>query len=87
MKSKINLQVHDELIVSCPPEEAYIVALYLVSHLERPRYYFGNQLIVPACVTVAKSWKDDRFEFKRLPAKKEFDEAVYAVLEEIQQAD
>ena len=87
MLSKINLQVHDELIVSCPPEEAYAVALYLVAHLEQPRYYFGNQLIVPACVTVAKSWKDDRFEFKRLPTQKKFNEIVYAVLEEIQQTD
>jgi hypothetical protein len=87
MRSKVNLQVHDELIVSCPPEEAYTVALFLTKMLEQPRYYFGNQLIVPACVTVAKSWKDDRHEFARLPNKKKFDEAVYAVLEEIQQAD
>jgi len=87
MQSKLNLQVHDELIISCPPGEAYTVAAFLVGMLERPRYYFGNKLIVPACVTVAKSWKCDKYEFKRLPAQKEFNEAVYAVLEETNQTD
>ena len=86
MKSCVNLQVHDELIVSCPPAEAYTITLFLTKMLEQPRYYFGNQLIVPACVTVAKTWKDDRYEFARLPPKKEFDEAVYAVFDEVQQA-
>ena len=83
MRSRINLQVHDELIVSCPPEEAYTVALFLVNMLEQPREYFGNQLIVPACVTVARSWKDSEYEFKRLPTKKKFEEAVRYVFEDL----
>jgi hypothetical protein len=87
MRSRLNLQVHDELIVSAPPEEAYTVAAFLVGMLEQPRYYFGNKLIVPACITVAKSWKDSRFEFKRLPTEKKFNEAVYAVLEETRETD
>jgi len=83
MQSRVNLQVHDELIVSCPPEEAYTVAWFLVKSLEQPRYYFGNQLVVPACVTVAKTWGDGEHEFKRLPKKAKFDEVVWSVWKQL----
>jgi len=83
MRSRINLQMHDEVITSCPPGEAYTVALFLVRMLEQPRYYFGNELVVPACVTVARTWGDNEFEFKRLPDKGKFEEVVYYVWEEV----
>jgi uracil-DNA glycosylase family 4 len=82
LRSRINLQVHDELIVSCPPEEAFGVAAFTVAMLEQPRYYFGNKLVVPACVTVARHWKDDKYEFKKLPSRSRFEEAVDVVYQE-----
>jgi DNA polymerase-1 len=83
MKTRINLQVHDELIASCPPEEAYDYAMFVVRCLEQPRWYLGNKLVVPAGVTPARSWKDSEFEFKSLPSRKEFTDLCYALYDDI----
>jgi DNA polymerase I-like protein with 3'-5' exonuclease and polymerase domains len=53
-KTRINLQMHDELICSCPPEEAFDFTTFLVGQLQQPRYYLGRKLVVPATVTVAR---------------------------------
>jgi len=84
MKTRINLQMHDELIASCPLSEAYDYTQFVVYHLEQPRWYYGNKLAVPATITVAKDWADDRYEFKRLPNQKDFEQVVQCVLEEIE---
>lgn len=85
MLSHVNLQVHDEVITSCPPHEAYSVALFLVKSLERPRVLWGNELRVPACVTVGMSWdtdesKNDWCEWKRLPEREEFEAKCQMIL-------
>lgn len=66
-----NLQVHDEVAASLPLEHAYEYAKYLVTLLEQPRYYFGNELIVPAEVTVGMNWHEG-YEWKKFPSEKEF---------------
>ena len=78
--------MHDEIIVSCPPEEAYLFTTFIVNQLEQPRYYLGNKLVVPAEVTVARSWKDSTYEFKALPGEKQFNEVVWAVYEQLREA-
>jgi DNA polymerase-1 len=83
MKSRINLQMHDELITSCPPNEAYDYAMFLVSQLEQPRYYYGNKLVVPATVTVARHWGDGEYEYKQMPSRKEFEEVCHHVLSQV----
>ena len=83
LKTRINLQVHDEIICSCPPEEAYDVASFVVRSLEQPRYYLGNPLVVPAEVTVARNWKDSEFEFKSMPDRRKFEKVVYHVYQDI----
>ena len=83
MKTRLNLQVHDEIIASCPPDEAWSYALHMVWSLERPREIRGNVLRVPATVTVAESWKDKRFEFKALPERDEFEMVVNEVWKEV----
>lgn len=80
MQSRINIQIHDEVILSCPPEEAYSIASFLVKSLERPRVLWGSELRVPCCVTVGMNWADDRYEFKALPKKEEFEKCVQALL-------
>lgn len=80
MKARIVLQVHDSVAVTCPPEEAYDVAEYLVGQIERPRRYgrcLGHsvELTIPAEVTIGKSWKGD-FEWKVIPTREEFDDKV-----------
>lgn len=78
LRSRINLQVHDEVIVSCPPYEAFEVANYTVSALEQKRELFGNILRVPACVTLGWNWHEG-VEFKRMPSREEFNETVTRV--------
>jgi len=82
LRSRVNLQEHDEVIVSCPLHEAYGVAETLVVWLERPRVLFGNSLRVPACVTVGSSWAGGH-EWKRLPGEEEFREVCEKVMEEV----
>jgi len=82
---RINLQVHDEIVVSCPPDgRAYDIARFLVASLEQPRLIRGNWLVVPADVCVAGSWKDKRHEFKRMPPKEEFMDVVETVWKEVE---
>jgi DNA polymerase-1 len=86
MATRMNLQVHDEVIASCPPDEAYDWAAFLVDSFQQPRVLYGNVLVVPACVTVGMSWADDGskefprgHEFKELPSRVEFDKVVREV--------
>jgi DNA polymerase I-like protein with 3'-5' exonuclease and polymerase domains len=81
---RINLQVHDELIASCPVEQAYDYTYFVVRHLEQTRWYYGNPLVVPATITIANSWKDSRHEFKSLPSRSKFEEVAWSVMEEMQ---
>lgn len=87
LETRLNMQIHDEVAASCPPSEAYDYAMFVVKSLEQPRWYFGNKLVVPAEVTIGKSWKDSRFEFKRMPSRKEFDEVVYSVYDEVMKGE
>ncbi len=79
----INVPVHDELIISSPPELAYTVATFLVSSLERPRMILGNQVVIPAGITLGKDWSDKKNEMKSLPDRKTFDEIAFAVYDEV----
>lgn len=81
---RLNLQVHDELIASCPPDEAYDFALFVTKSLEQKRYYYGKPLVVPAEVTIAHSWSDGEFEFKALPPRSKFEEVAHHVFESMQ---
>lgn len=82
LRSRINLQVHDEVIVSAPFEEAYNLAKFGRDTLERPRFYFGERLLVPIGLTVGVSWADARYEWKIFPTRNEFEEVVDACLRE-----
>lgn len=83
LKSSINLQVHDEVIVSCPLDETHQVASFLVGSLEQPRVIFENTLVVPACVTLGWNWAEG-VEFKHLPEREEFEEAARDVFNHLQ---
>ncbi len=77
LKSEMNLQVHDEVIISCPPDEAYFVSKSLVESLETPRRIMGNMLRVPANLTIGTTWDSkDCYEFAELPGEDEFNEKI-----------
>lgn len=72
---KINMQVHDALYVSAPPERVYEVAHYLTQCLERPRTYYSQDLVIPCTYKLHWNWKEG-FEYKALPNEREFTAAA-----------
>lgn len=79
----INLQRHDELVVSVHLADAYTVASFLVSSLERERVYtLGDDyprtaLVIPVELAFGLDCShDNQLEFKRLPSREEFEEEL-----------
>ena len=77
MAARICVQVHDSLLISTPPEEAWTVWRFLKAHLEAPRAYEvgGPVLEMPAEVTLGRTWKGDH-AFKQPPTEDEFRAAL-----------
>lgn len=81
LRSRINLQVHDALIISCPPDEIWAVAKYLRDELEKPHQVYSPvtrktyQLSIPCEFFVGTSWsKKDGKSWDRLPKRSELRE-------------
>jgi len=79
LKTRINCQVHDSLLLSCPPDEVYDVARFVIKSMETPRVYEGVELAVPVELKMGTSWKCER-EWKTLPSRAEFERAAYDLL-------
>jgi hypothetical protein len=83
-RTRLNMQVHDEVVASCPlngMDESYAFVKYLVQSLETPRVVMGHTLVVPACLTVARSWDSkDGYEFERFPTYKQFVKGVEGIM-------
>jgi uracil-DNA glycosylase family 4 len=83
LRSRIRLQVHDALVVSCAPDEAWLIYDYLRLQLERTRVYRGVPLSIPADVKLGWNWAPfdaasnptGMREFKRPPSQEEFNAA------------
>ena len=73
-----NVQVHDSLLISCWPKEAYGLACCLRDHLERPRLINGTPLSIPVEYKLGRTWAGN-IEFKRLPSEAEFTEKAMAL--------
>lgn len=56
MKSYLIAQIHDEIVISCPYDEACKAARFAVSSLENMFYILGEPLSVPADLSVGKTW-------------------------------
>jgi uracil-DNA glycosylase family 4 len=75
----LRLQVHDALVVSCPPALAWAVAEWLRGSLERPRRYGGVELTIPVDVKIGRTWGTMR-AFGRPPTRREFEQAATEAL-------
>lgn len=75
MRSRINAQIHDALLISARPDEAYDIACFVAEHLERPRTYNGVDLSIPVEFALSMTWKKDH-ELKRLPDRQTFNTIV-----------
>lgn len=78
IRARINAHIHDALLISVHPEDAFPVAEFLVNSLQRPRLYEGEELAVPATVKLGTNWKGDH-EFKTLPSQAEFDAKAWEI--------
>lgn len=52
------LQVHDEIVLQCLPEQLDIVCSLMKKHLERTIYIHNEPLIIPAEISHGKNWAD-----------------------------
>ncbi len=78
-KSKLNMQVHDALVMSHRPEESYDITRFLVESLEQEREYYGVTLSIPCSVKVGKTWKGE-WEWKKMPEREEYERKIEEVL-------
>jgi DNA polymerase I-like protein with 3'-5' exonuclease and polymerase domains len=83
-KVKVNLQVHDSLVISCPPQLVWSLANILKHSLERPRSYNGVELVIPCEYAVGFNWnKVEMHEWKDLPSKSDMTEVAYAMSKKV----
>jgi hypothetical protein len=79
----LNMQIHDEVVASVPPEEAYDCAFFLKTAIEQTREIpagSGLFLKVPTEVTIGTTLYGG-YEFEQLPGRREFNEKVREVME------
>ena len=75
-RPRMHVPVHDSLLLSCHPADAYYLADLIRLHIERPRIYYNSELTVPVEFELGSSWAA-KHSFKKLPSEKEFTEAAY----------
>jgi len=68
LKSRINLQVHDEVAASVNIEEGWDLMRLLRDSLEQEREYEGVKLIVPVEFALEVRYHSETVEFKKFPS-------------------
>lgn len=84
--AKIRNQVHDSLLISVHPEDAYDVATWLGQSLVREVEYADltvhrkkRAMAIPSTLAVGLNWQD-KHEWKRDPSRREFERVVEGLL-------
>lgn len=77
--TKINLHVHDALVVSCKPIDVWDVAAFLDRSLGRSRDIQGSTLRMYVEFKLGKTWKGGH-EWKRLPGRDEMTDVALALM-------
>ncbi len=72
MRSRINLQVHDEIALSTCPEEAWDVLRFIQDSLAVEREYEGEKLTVPIEYSLERRYHQEDVSFKKFPEKDQF---------------
>lgn len=81
-----NVQVHDSLLASVLPRDAYDVAKFIKANLEQ-RMLLGGSILVPyAEFKLGSSWEAE-YEFKQLPGEAEFTEIAFEVARKVQERE
>ena len=80
-KSRLLLTVHDSLLISVFPPEAYELLQFIVPSLEAPLYYSGGPLVIPVEISLGKNWGEKVYEWKKPPGREELETAMNKLLE------
>jgi len=81
LRSRLNLQVHDEITASTCPEEAWDLLRFTHESLEVEREYEGEKLIIPREYALETRYHQGDVEFKKFPTKDEFMDKFMALWE------
>lgn len=79
MSSRIMMQEHDSLVISCAVDEAHDVAVFMRDHLEVELDYDGVSLSVPVEFKIGKNW-GDCVELGALPNREMFKALVQRIV-------
>lgn len=81
LRSRINLQVHDELVISVFPDEAWDILTFLVASMETERDIFGVPLSIPAEPKMGLTWACP-IKYDRLPTRAQFERDLWGLVEQ-----
>jgi len=79
--SRVNLQLHDALLVSVVPAESWDVMTALVGFCELAHTYYGEVLSIPAEIKLGLAWGEGR-TWKEQPLQVDWEESVRTLMEE-----
>lgn len=71
LRTRINLQVHDEIALSTCPEEAWDVLRFMHESMSMEREYEGEKLTIPIEYAVEKRYHSDDYVMKKFPESKD----------------
>lgn len=72
LRSRLNMQVHDELLASTCPTEAWDLLRFMHERLLVEREYEGERLTIPIEYALEKRYHDESVVYKRFPEKDQF---------------
>jgi uracil-DNA glycosylase family 4 len=79
-RTHINLHVHDELVISTPPQHCFAIATFLYRHVGMPRMINGYPLSMYCELSIGPHWKGTT-SWKRMPSEAEMTDAAFACME------
>jgi uracil-DNA glycosylase family 4 len=75
-KSRLLLTVHDSLLISLDPLEAWDLLSFIVPSLEAPIAYPAGPLVIPVEISLGKNWGEKLVEWKKPPSQAELLDAL-----------
>jgi len=84
LRSRVNLQVHDEICVSVTPEndECWDLMRLIRDSMEREREYEGTKLSIPVTFALEAKYHAEQVEWKRFPSYEEYKECISKLWEQ-----
>ena len=79
MRSRLLLTVHDSLLISVHPEEAWEILSYIIPLLEAPVIYPAGPLVIPVEIALGRNWGEKAYEWKKPPSQEELQKALRAL--------